>query len=188
MILGGFYLGIALDTFRRFSPYWKEKRILTYLMEICFWLTQTFILFYVLFKVNFGELRVYVFAACLLGFAIYQVIASTLYKKLLEKFLQLILSIYQFCKKVINILIITPIKWMIQGIIVIAMFLLRITSSLLLFIAKMIYIPLKWILLGIYRLLPKKVRNIIHKIAGFYSIMENTCKRWAKRIISKRRK
>src|SRR5699024_8882996 len=58
------------------SPYWKNKWFINYVMEICFWLTQTFLLFYVLFRINGGELRVYVFLACLLGFAMYQALAS----------------------------------------------------------------------------------------------------------------
>src|SRR5699024_11891782 len=37
-------------------------------LELGFWFIQTAVLFYILFKVNEGELRIYVFLACLLGY------------------------------------------------------------------------------------------------------------------------
>src|SRR5690625_1289933 len=76
MTSGGFYLGVVLDTFRRFASSWKNRIIFSYVMETSFWLTQVIILFYVLFRVNGGELRLYIFLACLLGFTIYQVLAA----------------------------------------------------------------------------------------------------------------
>src|SRR5690625_5859173 len=63
MVVSGFYLGIALETFRRFSPLWRHRPVLVYIFEVSFWLIQTFIIFYVLYKVNAGELRVYIFLA-----------------------------------------------------------------------------------------------------------------------------
>src|SRR5690625_7680140 len=96
MVLGGLYLGIAKDTFRRFSPYWKNKRFINYAMEICFWLTQTYLLFYVLFRINGGELRFYVFLACLLGYDMYKALASALYKKKMESIIRVFTAIYRF--------------------------------------------------------------------------------------------
>lgn len=46
MIVSGLYLGMSLDTFRRFSPYFKNNVFLTYSLEISFWLMQAFILFF----------------------------------------------------------------------------------------------------------------------------------------------
>src|SRR5690625_1760968 len=94
MVLGGLYLGIAKDTFRRFSPYWKNKRFINYAMEICFWLTQTFLLFYVLFRINGGELRFYVFLACLLGYAMFQAFDSDLSILLLIDIICVLYSTY----------------------------------------------------------------------------------------------
>src|SRR5699024_4293439 len=85
MVLSGLYLGMALETFRRFSPLWRKNKFLVYFLEICFWLVQTLIIFYVLYRVNAGELRLYIFVACLLGFATYQALIASLYKRLLEQ-------------------------------------------------------------------------------------------------------
>lgn len=173
MILGGFYLGIAKDTFRRFSPYWKARRFITYMMEISFWLTQTFLLFYVLFWVNGGELRVYVFLACLLGFAMYQVIAAAFYKRALEKIIRVFTAIYRFFAKTVQALLITPVRWIVQMLIKSILIVAQLIFSILFFVGKCIYLPIKWIFLTIYRLLPKNIQKILHKFAGLYSIIKN---------------
>src|SRR5699024_5483544 len=84
MTLSGIYLGIAQETFRRFKPHWKPNRFLLYFMEIAFWLFQVALIFYVLFLVNAGELRLYVFLALFLGISMYQVLVASVYKRLLE--------------------------------------------------------------------------------------------------------
>src|SRR5699024_12815245 len=113
MVIGGFYLGMAIDTFRRFSTYWERNVFFKYLLEICFWLMQSLILFYVLFRVNDGEIRFYIFLSCLLGFATYQALAASIYKQLLEGVIRIVRSIYRFFKRLIEVLIIIPVKWLV---------------------------------------------------------------------------
>src|SRR5699024_11472846 len=96
MVAGGFYLGIMLDTFRRLTRSWTSHFIVTTIVEVCFWLIQTFILFYILFLVNGDELRAYVFIACLLGFSAYQVVGKRWYMKLLERILSIDVAVYRF--------------------------------------------------------------------------------------------
>ena len=67
MVLSGIYLGVIRDTFQRFAIYWKGRKLLSYLLEIIFWILQTLVVFYVLFLVNAGEIRLYIILACLLG-------------------------------------------------------------------------------------------------------------------------
>ncbi|HLR40321.1 MAG TPA: spore cortex biosynthesis protein YabQ [Virgibacillus sp.] len=187
MVLGGLYLGIAKDTFRRFSPYWKNKWFINYVMEICFWLTQTFLLFYVLFRINGGELRVYVFLACLLGFAMYQALASALYKKVLESIIRVFTAIYRLFAKIVRALIITPIQWTVRLLLASFLRIMQIIFTVFIFIAKCIFLPIIWFLKMVYRLLPDNMQNILHKIAGFYSIIKNICSKWMKYIKFKRR-
>src|SRR5690625_7413437 len=98
MIIGGLYLGIARDTYLRFTPYWRQRIILKYVFEIAFWMIQTLLLFYILFRVNPGDLWFYVFLACLLGVSLFIVFFVSLYKKLLELMIFLLLIIYRTCK------------------------------------------------------------------------------------------
>src|SRR5690606_28472217 len=103
-----------------------NKIVLTYFMEICFWLTQTIILFYVLFKVNSGEIRFYVFIACLLGFSMYQVLAAKIYKRLLEVIIRMITSVYNFFKRLVQVLFIRPVIWIVTLVLTICLGIIRI--------------------------------------------------------------
>lgn len=187
MVLSGFYLGIIKDTYHRFTPYWKGNIFLVYFMEICFWLTQTVLVLYVLFRVNGGELRLYIFIACLLGFSIYQVFAAGVYKKLLEQVIRLVTAIYRFFERLVLVLIIIPIKWLIGLLIMIIFTILKIISAILLFILKVLLTPIKWVLRLFYRLLPEQIKNYFYKIAGLFAIMKNKCIKWLKYIKFKRR-
>lgn len=187
MILGGFYLGMILDTFRRASKHWKNSVFLTYFMEISFWFSQTLLLFYILYLVNAGELRLYVFLACLLGFAAYQVLAAEAYKKLLEHLIKLVLSIYRFVSKGLHMVLVTPIVFVISLIFTAIAYIIQVLFHVLMTILKIIFTPLKWVILLIYGILPEIIKNYLHKIAGFYSTMENICKKWLKYMKFKRR-
>ncbi|MEN2766713.1 spore cortex biosynthesis protein YabQ [Ornithinibacillus xuwenensis] len=187
MVAGGFYLGTALDTFRRFHRHWKHHIFLVYLMEISFWLTQVFILYYVLFLVNSGELRLYVFAACLLGFAIYQVLAANLYKRLLERIISILLRILQFVNKLVKTIIIAPIQYIIALLVACIIFLVNTCIVVLRFVLKTIFLPVKWILQWLYSLLPKKFKLFLHNLAGIYSKIQNICRKCLQYISSKRR-
>ncbi len=183
MIIGGFYLGIAHDSYLRFSPYWRQRVFLRYFFEITFWMIQTLLLFYILYRVNAGELRAYIFIACLLGFSIYKVIFASLYKKILEVIIRILLMLYRFCKKVFHIFIITPIRWVIYLILLV----FQMIISILFFVIKLIFIPIIWIIKLVFRLLPEKLQKNIRKLMGVYSIMENTSMKWIKNILLKRR-
>ena len=187
MVSSGFYLGIINDTYRRFTPYWKEKIITKYLLEILFWSSQTVLLFYVLFRVNGGELRFYIFAACLLGFAFYQVAAAAIYKKILEQIIRIITAIYRFFARLVYALIFTPIKWAFLLLFTVVLWITKLIGTILLFAVKLLFAPIKWLARTIFHLLPKSFQKYLHKLAGFYSTMKNIVYKWMKYIKFKRR-
>ncbi|WP_337020346.1 spore cortex biosynthesis protein YabQ [Oceanobacillus massiliensis] len=187
MVLSGIYLGIVQETFRRFTRYWKKRILLTYFLECCFWLTQTAIIYYVLFRVNAGEVRLYVLLACFLGFSVYQVLVRSVYKKLLERLIRIGAAIYRFFSRLVHMLIISPISWCIRFIIRLIMSIIMLLTTIILFILKVLFAPFRWILIGIYRLLPNRIKNFLNKIAGFYSTMKNICYKWVKYLKFKRR-
>lgn len=183
MIIGGFYLGMARDTYLRFSPYWRQRIILRYVLEIAFWMIQTILLFYILYRVNAGELRAYIFIACLLGVSIYKVFFASLYKKVLELMIRLLLMIYRIFREIIRVVVVIPIK----GIVYFILLMFQFVFTVLFFIIKLILPPFKWIVIFAFSLLPKKLQKIIRNLVGFYSIMTDTSKKWIKNILSKRR-
>lgn len=183
MVLGGFYLGIAMETYRRFSYLWGKRRWLVYILEISFWLSQTLILFYLLYRINNGELRVYVFLACLLGFSMYKVLGARLYKVVLEWLIHLNIKCYQYLARAIQIIIIKPIFWGASILIALIQFLF----SLLFGVIRFVCLPLYWLIKGIYFILPQKIKDICTKLTAFYSIIKNTCVKCMKYLMFKRR-
>src|SRR5699024_6457015 len=99
MILGGFYLGLALETFRRFSFAWQDNTFLLYYMEICFWLMLSFILFYLLFLVNCVDITLYLIISSFFCFSTYKALASKVYVHILERLITNGNSIYRFSIK-----------------------------------------------------------------------------------------
>lgn len=187
MILGGFYLGLALETFRRFSFAWKNNTFLLYFMEICFWLTQSFILFYLLFRVNGGDIRLYVIIASFFGFAAYKALASKVYVRILERLITIGNSIYRFSIKLFNGIIITPIKFIIHFVINLLKWVVKGIIAILTFLLTIIFGPILWLLKKVYHLLPKRVHNILYKLVGLYSTIENITIKVARFLKIKRR-
>lgn len=183
MITGGFYLGMAHETFRYFSPYWRKKVILTYVLELSFWLSHTFLLFYLLYRVNGGEIRLYVFIACLFGFSIYQGLMVNLYKRLLERLIRVVTSIARALKKIFVILVIKPLK----GVLYLLVFIIQTAFIVIYYPIKVLLFPFTWTLGKIYQRLPRSFQKIITKWGRFYSIIKNKCPTWMKNMMIKRR-
>lgn len=164
MIVGGIYIGIAKDTFQRFSPLWYHSTILKYSLEVLFWLLQTFFLYYVLYKMNYGEIRLYFFIAIAFGFSIYIVFFQTIYKKMLNWFIRIIVKMLTILYK----LCITPIIYISKLILKILLFILRLIVKFIQKLYDYIIHPL------IKFILPKKVYNFSTKIAVTCSTMIDT--------------
>lgn len=187
MILCGIYLGIVQETFRRFQPHWSSNRFLLYVMEIGFWLSQVILIFYALFLVNAGELRFYVFLALFLGFAAYQALVAPIYKRVLEIIIRAIAAVYRFLERMVQTLLIAPVKFIVQLLVTIIISILQLIVSIFLFLVKIFFAPLKWIILMIYHILPEKTQTFLRKTAGIYSRIKNICKKGWNYLKGKRR-
>lgn len=168
MIICGFYLGVALDTYNRFARIWKGRQLLTYLIAIIFWLLQVSIVFYVLYQVNYGELRIYVFLACLLGFAIYQVLAASLYRNFLEMMINFVRRLLEVIYNIFQAIILKPF-----------LIIVRLILSVIKFIGKVIFTVITWLLFPLkrlaiipYRFIKNKIKKIFDKNPLLYSIIE----------------
>lgn len=170
LLLIGIYFGAAYETHQRISHLWRPRTFLVYCLEICFWIFHTAIFFYLLFVMNDGELRLYFFLTCLLGLSIYQVFFSTLYQKVLEYILQGLKKSFSGFKRLIEIFLITPIRWIFRMIFALFLFL----GTTLWKIVKFILKPLYKMVQALFTLLPEKTREKLHKVPRFYSIMVET--------------
>ncbi|MGM8213034.1 spore cortex biosynthesis protein YabQ [Virgibacillus sp. W0430] len=187
MTIGGIYLGFALDTFRRLTAALAKKTVFYYVLEVSFWFLQTVLLFYLLFQVNGGELRFYVFLACLFGYSIYQVMFSAIFKKALEHILLIVETLFRWIKALVNRLLIQPIRWLVRILFIVMLALVQGFITILLWLLKLIYVPLTWVLSAIYRILPKSIKKIIYQFVQIYSTILSKCKAFVDAIYFKRR-
>ncbi len=169
MILGGIYLGMAFDTYRRLLV-WQNHPVVKFFSDLLFSLVQTAILFYILYKVNDGQLRIYVFLACLLGFSMYVVLLKRGYIWLLNKLIHLIASIIRGVFALINLVLINPILILINFI---YRCLFMIVKGLVIVLNYILFRPLKKVILFCYSLIPTKWQNSGSQMKKKYSIIKN---------------
>jgi len=106
-ILNGLLIGILFDIFRIFRKSFKTPDFITYLEDIIFWLLSGLIILYSLFKFNNGELRLFIFLGILLGIILYLLLFS-------KFFINVSVYILKTIKKLFTILVIIPIKFIIN--------------------------------------------------------------------------
>lgn len=184
MIGMGSLFGASLDTYSRFLQRRKRKNWIVFLNDILFWILQGLSIFYVLFIVNEGELRFYIFLALLCGFAAYQSLLKRGYLKVLEWIISVAISTYKIAVNLFKTLIYQPLRFLLISTVSLLILLGKGTISLLKTILKITYWILKvaWkpfqlIFLLFWKLLPKRIKKIVeriyNKMAGFTRKFQN---------------
>lgn len=103
-ILNGFLIGIIFDCFRILRKSFKTQDFVTYIEDILFGITTGLLILYSIFKFNNGELRFYLFLGIFFGLLLYFLVFSRV-------FIKISVSIIYIAKKIINFVVITPIKF-----------------------------------------------------------------------------
>ncbi|PKG22484.1 spore cortex biosynthesis protein YabQ [Niallia nealsonii] len=173
MIGMGLFFGISLETYQYFLKRPVRKRLIVFFHDLLFWIFQALLLFYVLFLVNQGEVRIYIILALFLGFAIYQALLKKVYLRLLKLVISISIRFYQLIVKLLINLVYKPIKSLIFLLISIVVFLYkglmalaRAAVRVLSFILKIMFLPFKWLFSLIWLLLPKRGKNSVEKFSG----------------------
>ncbi|MGG0791776.1 MULTISPECIES: spore cortex biosynthesis protein YabQ [Bacillaceae] len=185
MIGMGSGFGAALDTYSRFLNRSERKRWIVFIHDFLFWIIQGLLIFYVLFLVNEGEFRLYLFLALLCGFSAYQALFKGFYQRLLEFLIILVIKLARFIANSVHMLIFLPIKWVLVSVLAIiigigkfVLVLLKWAGKILLFILTIFWRPLKWILTYIWNLLPvfvtKNVGKFYNKGKGILLKIKNS--------------
>lgn len=192
MIGMGSLFGVMLDTYQRFLDRPNRKSWIVFINDLLFWVIQALMIFYILFLVNNGELRFYIFVALLCGFAAYQSLFKNIYLKILEVIIRSVISLYQFIRRAFQLLIYKPVIGLIQLLISIVLLLGRGMFSLvkfilkvLLFILKVLWVPIVKIVLILWKLLPKSIKKYVEKLynktAGIFMEIKNYLIKWSKK-------
>ncbi|OEH92641.1 spore cortex biosynthesis protein YabQ [Bacillus solimangrovi] len=182
MIAAGIWLGLILDTYRRFFNRDKREAWLVFLFDILFWVVQALIIFYMLLHVNHGQLRFYIFIAILCGFSSYQALFQRIYRALLERLIIICKALFHFLKRVIQILLIKPIIIIWGLMITIVFFMIRFVWKIILIVLSVIFFPFRLIGKIIWRILPIKVKKFIRAGAGNVVRLKNKLHKWIARI------
>ena len=189
MVGMGIFFGAGLDTYNRFLKRSKRKSWLVFINDVLFWILHGLFIFFVLFRVNQGELRFYIFIALLCGFAAYQSLFKVIYLRWLEVLISFVISLLRFFVKVVHLLIYKPIYFVIttllELIFMIGKGLLVLFKWFIMaiwFVIKVLFMPIMWILLLIWKLSPKTIKKsvekIYNKLAGKYKIIKNIITHW----------
>lgn len=185
MIGMGSLFGASLDTHNRFLKRSKRKSWIVFINDIMFWLFQGLSVFYVLFSVNMGELRFYIFIALLCGFAAYQSLFKKIYLKILERVITITINVYIFFVKAVRMLVVRPLQFLAATVLSLLIMtgrglysLVKWLLAVLLWLLKnLLWKPVKMILLLFWKLLPKKVKKSVeklyNKLAGILIIVKN---------------
>lgn len=92
----GIIMSVFLDLFRSTRKVIKTNRIVTYIEDLIYWIIIGVFIIYIIFKINYGELRVYIPFAIITGSLLYFFTIS----KYIIKFNVFVLS---FFKRIINL-------------------------------------------------------------------------------------
>lgn len=180
MIGAGVYLGCMFDTLERFSCHWKDNRVLSYVIEISFWLLQTLCLFYILILVNEGEIKVYLLVAILIGFYTYQQLVAQRYRRFLEHVINVLRAVYQFCYRCVQVLFVMPFLWLIHLLMALVLFLFQLCVSVIKSVWRILSFIIRLALKPIWLVMPKNAKKYLVQLKGFYSKIKNIVINWIK--------
>ncbi|WP_208587318.1 spore cortex biosynthesis protein YabQ [Gracilibacillus suaedae] len=169
MIVSGVYLGASYHTFKRLERLWTSSILWKYVLEILFWLIQAVILYFILFFVNEGILRFYIFLAVLCGYAMFKSLFEQAFGRIVDTLIRIVLRIYRFLYRIIEIFVVKPIVFIVSLIVVSISKVFTALYSLLLILLKILGWPVKLILSILQPLLPKNAKKYLHPFYRFYS-------------------
>lgn len=108
--INGILIGILFDIFRVLRKSFKTADIITYIQDVLFWILTGFILLYSVFTFSNGEIRFYMFLGVFIGGLVYMLMFSKYFININVK----IVSIFKFIIQKIISIIIFPIKIIIK--------------------------------------------------------------------------
>lgn len=103
-IFNGFLIGIIFDCFRILRKSFKTADFVTYIEDVLFGIITGLLILYSIFKFNNGELRFYLFLGIFFGLLLYFLVFS-------KVFIKISVAVISIIKKIVRIVIITPVKF-----------------------------------------------------------------------------
>lgn len=185
MVGMGFLFGVFFDTYIRFFNKYRQNRLIISMYDLIFWIVQALLLFFVLYKVNFGEIHFYLLLALLCGYSCYQACFKKIYQKILEMVIWNVRLCVRFVIKIIKLMIIRPLHLLLIFIFTCSIFVVKAFLGLvnrigimLIWMIQILLFPLFVIVKYIWSLLPIPVRKYgierINKLNDFIQKISHT--------------
>lgn len=110
VLYGGLIAGFFYDIYRTFRYFSKPSKWVTYIGDLLFWIVLSILFFYVLVRLNWGEIRAYIILGFLLGIFIYnRFFSKFIYrvcvkigialKRILHKIMRILFRPFKYIKK-----------------------------------------------------------------------------------------
>lgn len=141
----GIWFGASLDTYQRFLGKRRRFRWTQIVNDILFFIIQSLVFFYVLFLVNFGEVRFYLLLALVLGYAAYRALFEGLYLRILERVITITKQIFHISQRIIMTLIVNPVKWLLKVLLTLGMIVLGAFYKIINVAFRFITFPFRWL-------------------------------------------
>jgi spore cortex biosynthesis protein YabQ len=143
MILCGFAMGLAFDLYRVVSNRFRIPRWLFPALDIVFWAAATLGVFKVLLGHNNGEVRLYVFLGLGIGVTGYFGLFSTWIARTFARILDLVVRLASWFWKMLRMLAAAPVMALVRGLAKLLDILFVVLAALLLWMGRLLLIPLR---------------------------------------------
>jgi spore cortex biosynthesis protein YabQ len=100
--VGGIIIGFIYDLFRIKRKAFRTGKIAIFIEDVAYWIIVTFVMFFVIYRSNDGELRVYVFIGAILGVLLYALLFSKAVVNSALFILRIVYKIAKFIWKVVS--------------------------------------------------------------------------------------
>ncbi len=169
MVLSGVYVGASYHTFKRLERLWLYNIVWKYLLELTFWLLQAVVLYVILFLINEGILRFYVFLAIMCGYPMYKSLFEKPFSRLLDTIFRILHQIYRFLYRTIEILLVKPVVFIATVLIISITKIFTLLFTILLAFIKVISWPIRALISVLVKVFPKNAQKYLHLFYRIYS-------------------
>ena len=135
--ISGFLIGIFFVIFRILRKSFKTSDLVTHIEDFLFWIVTGIYLLFIIFKLSFGQIRIFMFASLIIGFIIYILTIS-------KYFISINVQIIEFFKMIIKqflMIIFYPFKLIFKT------------------LKRIIFRPITFITINIFNIFRKNVKN-----------------------------
>ncbi|WNR44778.1 spore cortex biosynthesis protein YabQ [Paenibacillus roseipurpureus] len=173
MFLSGVSIGAIFDVFRVLSGKLRLPRWAIPIVDGIYWIVATILVFKILIYSNEGQVRMFIFLGIGIGICFYFAFLSSWVIKLTLVLIRIIVAIYRFLKKTVEILIIKPIIALYRLTVIILGFLLAVAIFLYKIVLQLLH-PLWKLFLWMtkpvhkYLVIPSWLKKLIGRIVALY--------------------